>query len=50
MQSGYWAIVLSSHGQIALEANALDTLRSLKISGASWLPLESPRTCIRSSN
>jgi LacI family repressor for deo operon, udp, cdd, tsx, nupC, and nupG len=39
MQAGYWAIVLSSHGQSALEANALDTLRSLKISGAIVAPL-----------
>jgi len=39
VQTGYWAIVLSSHGQSALEANALDTLRSLKISGAIIAPL-----------
>ena len=39
MQAGYWAIVLSSHGQSSLEANALDTLRSLKISGAIVAPL-----------
>jgi DNA-binding LacI/PurR family transcriptional regulator len=39
VQAGYWAIVLSSHGQSALEANALDTLRSLKISGAIIAPL-----------
>lgn len=39
VQAGYWAIVLSSHGQGALEANALDTLRSLKISGAIIAPL-----------
>ena len=39
MQAGYWAIVLSSHGQSSLEANALDTLRSLKISGAILAPL-----------
>lgn len=38
-QAGYWAIVLSSHGDSALEANALDTLRSLKISGAIIAPL-----------
>ena len=39
VQAGYWAIVLSSHGQSSLEANALDTLRSLKISGAILAPL-----------
>lgn len=38
-QAGYWAIVLSSQGERALEANALDTLRSLKISGAIMAPL-----------
>jgi DNA-binding LacI/PurR family transcriptional regulator len=36
---GYWAIVLSSQGEATLEANALDTLRSLKISGAIVAPL-----------
>lgn len=41
VQAGYWAIVLSSHGEDALEANALDTLRSLKISGAIVAPLGS---------
>lgn len=41
LQMGYWAIVLSSHGESALEANALDTLRSLKISGAIIAPLGS---------
>ncbi|TPE45097.1 LacI family transcriptional regulator [Amaricoccus solimangrovi] len=38
-QAGYWAIVLSSHGERTLEVNALDTLRSLKISGAIVAPL-----------
>jgi DNA-binding LacI/PurR family transcriptional regulator len=38
-QAGYWAIVLSSQGESAMEANALDTLRSLKISGAIVAPL-----------
>ncbi len=38
-RAGYWAIVLSSHGERELEANALDTLRSLKISGAIVAPL-----------
>jgi DNA-binding LacI/PurR family transcriptional regulator len=39
VEAGYWAIVLSSHGERALEANALDTLRSLKIAGAIVAPL-----------
>jgi DNA-binding LacI/PurR family transcriptional regulator len=39
LQEGYWAIVLSSQGESSLEANALDTLRSLKISGAIIAPL-----------
>ena len=39
LQAGYWAIVLSSQGESSLEANALDTLRSLKISGAIIAPL-----------
>lgn len=39
LQAGYWAIVLSSHGQSSLEAKALDTLRSMKISGAILAPL-----------
>lgn len=39
LQAGYWAVVLNSHGESALEANALDTLRSLKISGAIVAPL-----------
>jgi len=39
VESGYWAIVLSSQGESSLEANALDTLRSLKISGAIVAPL-----------
>ncbi len=38
-QAGYWAIVLSSQGESATEATALDTLRSLKISGAIIAPL-----------
>ncbi|MFQ8433329.1 LacI family DNA-binding transcriptional regulator [Amaricoccus sp. W119] len=38
-EAGYWAIVLSSHGESDLEANALDTLRSLRISGAIVAPL-----------
>ncbi len=39
LQAGYWAIVLSSHGESSLEANALDTLRSMKISGAILRPV-----------
>ncbi len=39
LQAGYWAVVLNSQGQSALEANALDTLRSLRISGAIVAPL-----------
>lgn len=39
VQAGYWAIVQSSHGQSSLESDALDTMRSLKISGAILAPL-----------
>ena len=39
IQEGYWAIVLSSHGEAELEANALDLLRSLKLAGAVIAPL-----------
>ncbi|WP_354558158.1 LacI family DNA-binding transcriptional regulator [Rhizobium aquaticum] len=39
IEAGYWAIVLSSHGQAELEANALDMLRSLKVAGAIIAPL-----------
>lgn len=38
LQAGYWAIVLSSHGQSSLEANELDTLRSMKFCGAILAP------------
>jgi len=38
-EAGYWAIVLSSQGDAAMESSALDTLRSLKISGAIIAPL-----------
>lgn len=34
IEEGYWAIVLSSHGDPDLEGKAIDTLLSLKISGA----------------
>lgn len=39
IEAGYWAIVLSSHGQAELETNALDMLRSLKVAGAIIAPL-----------
>lgn len=39
LDAGYWAIVIGSQGEPALEANALRTLRSLKISGAIVAPL-----------
>ncbi|MGH6861623.1 MAG: LacI family DNA-binding transcriptional regulator [Phyllobacterium sp.] len=39
LQEGYWAIVLSSHGDRQLETNAIQTLLSLKLSGAVIAPL-----------
>lgn len=39
IEEGYWAIVLSSHGEAELECNALDTLQSLKLAGAIIAPL-----------
>ena len=39
IQQGYWAIVLSSHGEAQLEEKALDLLRSLKVAGAVIAPL-----------
>lgn len=39
IDAGYWAIVLSSHGDPDLETNALDMLRSLKLAGAIIAPL-----------
>lgn len=39
IEAGYWAIVIGSQGERSLEVNALDTLRSLKISGAIVAPL-----------
>ncbi len=39
LEAGYWAIVIGSQGERALEVNALDTLRSLKIAGAIVAPL-----------
>lgn len=39
IEAGYWAIVLSSHGEPDLEQNALDMFRSLKLAGAVIAPL-----------
>jgi DNA-binding LacI/PurR family transcriptional regulator len=39
MEAGFWPILLSAHGQTALEIAALDTLRSLKPAGALIAPL-----------
>lgn len=39
IEAGYWAIVLSSHGEADLEGNALDLLWSLKLAGAIIAPL-----------
>ena len=39
LAEGYWAIVLSSHGQAEMEVNALDMLRSLKLAGTIIAPL-----------
>jgi DNA-binding LacI/PurR family transcriptional regulator len=39
IEAGYWAIVLSSHGEAELEGNALDLLWSLKLAGAIIAPL-----------
>lgn len=39
IEAGYWAIVLSSHGEAELEANALDLLWSMKLAGAVIAPL-----------
>lgn len=39
IEAGYWAVVIGSQGERSLEVNALDTLRSLKISGAIVAPL-----------
>jgi len=38
-EEGYWAIVLSSHGEEELEARAIETLLSLKLAGAIIAPL-----------
>lgn len=39
IEAGYWAIVLSSHGEAELEGNALDLLLSMKLAGAIIAPL-----------
>ncbi|CCG06857.1 LacI family DNA-binding transcriptional regulator [Pararhodospirillum photometricum] len=39
LREGYWAIVLSSHGEQTLEAKAIETALSLKLSGAIIAPL-----------
>ncbi|MCF1503577.1 LacI family transcriptional regulator [Afifella sp. H1R] len=39
LRQGYWAIVLSSHGEPDLEAKAIQMLQSLKLSGAIVAPL-----------
>jgi DNA-binding LacI/PurR family transcriptional regulator len=39
IEAGYWPILFSSHGQVDLELNALDTLQSLKPAGALIAPL-----------
>lgn len=39
MLDGYWTIVLSSHGQRAMEARAIQTIMSLRVAGAIVAPL-----------
>jgi DNA-binding LacI/PurR family transcriptional regulator len=39
IEAGYWAVVLSSHGEVELEERALTTLVSLKPAGAVIAPL-----------
>ncbi len=39
IDAGFWPIVLSSHGEPALENDALDSLRSLRVAGALLAPL-----------
>ncbi|MGQ9366807.1 LacI family DNA-binding transcriptional regulator [Azospirillum sp. ST 5-10] len=39
LREGYWAIVVSSHGDRGLEAKAIQTFLSLKLSGAVIAPL-----------
>ena len=39
LDHGYWAVVISSHGDPQLESRAIETLMSLKIAGAIIAPL-----------
>jgi DNA-binding LacI/PurR family transcriptional regulator len=39
MQGGYWTIVLSSHGERAMEVRAIQTIMSLRVAGAIVAPL-----------
>lgn len=39
IEAGYWAIVLSSHGEAEMESNALELLLSMKLAGAIIAPL-----------
>lgn len=39
LSRGYWAVMLSSHGDPALEAHAIDTFMALKVAGAVIAPL-----------
>jgi LacI family repressor for deo operon, udp, cdd, tsx, nupC, and nupG len=39
MQDGFWTIVLSSHGERAMEARAIRTIMSLTVAGAIVAPL-----------
>ena len=39
LQDGFWTIVLSSHGERAMEARAIQTVMSLRVAGAIVAPL-----------
>jgi len=39
LDAGYWAVVMSSHGDAKLEAKAIQTLLSLRIAGAIVAPI-----------
>ena len=39
MQGGFWTIVLSSHGERAMEVRAIQTIMSLRVAGAVVAPL-----------
>lgn len=39
MQDGFWTIVLSSHGERAMEVRAIQTILSLRVAGAIVAPL-----------